>query len=250
MLKALLKLSLACGALSLDYEWPNPSAATRAAVVIRHDTGEQLGDGGFALGAALVPSWDGGALVGPAGFRAVRGPTNIWGRIDTVNEGWPDPATGGSYEVCFTPAWDPAADWIDGQTPAWNGTIYLFDAYNAYGHTLAIIFGAMAKGQLQIRTSSSLGYTDLFTTVSTPRGQAHCVAVEWAPVGAGKCTLTARLDSCGTTPPALCSAATVVAQDLSGNAYCPGPPSYAFLGNRWSETAPTSVDISALRVRY
>lgn len=230
-----------------DYEWPIPSISTPyPAMGVGHNTQAQ-GDYG-TIGAASLPNWDGGMLVDAQGLRTVRGPTNVFYYFDPANEGWPNPDGGGRYEVCHTPGADVAVDWVAGYDPTWNGSVYLFDASDGSQHTAIFVFGYSDPGVLLVRLAAGGNYTNLTPYVPTPIGQTYCTSVEWNPLGSGRCDIWVRHDGCGFVPAVLCRASTIIAYDTSGNGYCPAPPGAVHLGNRYSETAPTSTHINALRV--
>lgn len=230
----------------VDYEWPTPSISGGPALLVSHNSAAQGGYG--TIGAAVVPDWDGGAIIDAVGLRAVRGPVNVWYHFDPIAAEWPTLDGGGKYTVNFTPSFDSNSEWVAGYEPSWNGTTYLFDAWDGSSHTLAIILGSGEKGLMLVRLANSTGYTSINTYVGTPVGQPYSVSVEWVALGAGKCNVWVRMDGCGFAPAVLCRASTIVNSDTSGNAVCPGVPADVILGNRYTASAPTSVHFNSLRV--
>lgn len=258
MLSALAALMLLCAedggghyVTTHDYEWPlaNPLQSSPGAdLVIRSDSAAQ-GDYGTP-GATTISDWDGGYLVDLQGLRSVRGPTNIYYRFYAAGEGWPKPDAGGGgkVEVCYTPHFDTGRECIQPYDPYWTGSNYLFDLWDGSSHTVVCIIGHGTCDHVFCRTANSLHYTDFDVAGGDRLGQAYCLSVEWTFVDASQCNVWVRRDGCGLARGIDCHASTIIASDTSGTAACPAETVYAWLGNRWSENAPTSVSISALRV--
>lgn len=163
----------------------------------------------------------------------------------TVATSWPDPSTGGKYELIHTPLFDPAATWNGPQ-----GTYYIFDASNAgdVDHTVSMIFGYTVPGRLLVVVRNAGTVSDItIDGVSLTPSQLYASAVEWRPVGGGKCNVYVRHNACGAGP-ASCYAQNIIGSDTTGNATCPEQPAKLTLGNRYDGTVPTTGFISAVRV--
>lgn len=260
MILALLTLVLAADgggvyAMDLDFEWPVASMCTSTADwVVRTDSNAQTGYG--TPGATTLVYWDGGALVDTQGLRTVRGPVNIYYRLYLGSEAWPAPDAGSGYgggkiEVCHAPSFDPLTESVQPFDPYWSGTNYLIDAWDGSQHAVVCIYADGVAGELLCRIQNPSTHTDLIINgLSTPPGQSYCVSVEWVVQSDGHCKSWMRHDACGSTPGVACRASTIVAFDVSGSGACPGVAVYAWLGNRWSETAPTSTHVQVLRVSH
>lgn len=159
---------------------------------------------------------------------------------------WPDPSTGGKYELIHTPLFNPSVDWNAAQ-----GTYYIFDASNAgdSDHTVALIFGYTVPGRVLAVVRNAGTTSDLtIDGISLTPGQLYASAVEWRPVGGGKCNLYVRHNACPTTSAAACRAETIIGSDLTGLATCPEQPAKLTIGNRYNGAVPTSGHVSAIRV--
>lgn len=172
---------------------------------------------------------------------------NTFYTLAPTTDGWPDPVTGGAYEVVHTPLFDPSADWVG--TGAGQGTYYLFDAdIIGVDHTVATIFGYTAPGRMLAVFRDGLGGSSDITIdgVSLTAGTSYVTRQAWRPLGASKCNLYVYHDTCGS--PTTCHATTLIGSDTTGTAVCPGIPNRATLANRGDNTAPGSIVLNAVRV--
>lgn len=165
--------------------------------------------------------------------------------------GWPFTTDGGSsaqgkYEIVFTP--------INAiSTPQWdNGhsLVYLFDAYTSSPvHSAVFVYGYQMAGRALARVTGPSGNATEFlvdNTVLVP-GQRYAASLEWRPVGADRCNVWYRFNSCSGAL-ASCMATSIQGSLTDGTGYCPAQPEAVKLGNRYDNTVPTSVFVNAVRV--
>jgi hypothetical protein len=247
----------------VDWEWPGTT--TTMIPIITDFTARVLTDGGTPIGATNIydsyPAYDGGVIVEDAGLYFVRGRDagpNIWTNIPYLANGFPGASSGIKYEVCFSPAWS-SSQWLDGQEPNWDGTIYLADFNTESAHTVTFIFGSGVAENLYVRIQGSNPETFDIRGISWTAGRNYCVSAESVPIpSSALCTNAIKFDDCGSTPVPSCTATTLVGFDDGGVGdggfwgVCPNTASYLTLGQRQfgfdpTNLAPTTVHISSVR---
>lgn len=163
--------------------------------------------------------------------------------VDPIS--FPSSALGAKYEVVHTPLWNVGTEWF-----ASGDEYYLFDTSAASNteHSVAIIMDYTTAGRLLAVVRNASDISDItINGVVLVEGSTYATAIEWAPLGGGKCNVYVRHNICSGAASS-CYAETVIGSDITGNAFCPSTPTRMILGNRFSATIPTSAFFNQIRI--
>lgn len=197
-----------------------------------------VGSVGTETGSVRICQWQptiGPALEPPVMTAAVVSPIYYTG--DATTDGFPAASLGARVEAVHTAGYTSTL-WID-------HALYNYRVVDPYvagpSHAGALIHNYTAQGTFY---AQGLLTNSVATTVNT----LYASAVEWLPVGGGKCHYFSKFDACGVTAYDACHATTASQSDVTGAVDCVGTATNFQLFAREDGTNAGSFRINAINI--